>query len=513
MKSKGILSSTIKVSIAVFITKVLGLLKQSIIASRFGAVQETDAYFLASGTVNNLSILIFSALSITLLTMHTERLISDGRPAANNLINAVLRCFIPIAAGITCIFVLLAPEIAEFLAPACSTEQRETLTAYIRILSPTFIFSCYYLVINVILETDKRFLPGKGQGLLQNICVIAAVLLLHKKFGIQAALYAFLIAGLLHGIQITRAAGKVWNFHLRTGNERYAIGKLCMLALPLLLGNATYEINDIVDKRIAAGLGEGSVSVLSFGASVNEIVTTLIVTSATAVLFSSYAGWAAEGKKDKINEGLMWSLKILYAVIVPIMVVCFLCGDSIIDILYGRGSFSYESVRNTAGVVICYAAGFFFQGTRADLIRVYYAFQDTRTPMITGAVAVTVNIILSIIFSRSMGVSGIALATSLSMLLATILLIPGIKKKLPGSSVKPLIGDLMKCTICGLAAFAIGWHVRTHIGGYSLITLLSTGAAVLFIYTALLFLLRVGCAELAKEMIVNKLSHREESDD
>lgn len=74
---------------------------------------------------------------------------------------------------------------------------------------------------------------------------------------------------------------------------------LISLAGPLIVGNAIYEINDIVDKQISSGLGHGGVSVLSYGASINEIVTSLIVTSLSTVLFSHYATWIAEGKIER----------------------------------------------------------------------------------------------------------------------------------------------------------------------------------------------------------------------
>ena len=70
------------------------------------------------------------------------------------------------------------------------------------------------------------------------------------------------------------------------------------------MGNAIYEINDIVDKQIASSLGHGSVSFLSYGASINEIVSTLIISSVSTVLFSHYATWIAEGAIKKIEDSI-----------------------------------------------------------------------------------------------------------------------------------------------------------------------------------------------------------------
>lgn len=105
------------------------------------------------------------------------------------------------------------------------------------------------------------------------------------------------------------------------------------------------------------------------------------------------------------------------------MVMCFVAGDLIVGVLYGRGSFSADAISRTNGVVIGYAAGFFFQAARATIVKVYYAFQDTKTPMINGAISVGVNVVLSFTLSKFLGVSGIALATSISMFAVTMLLL------------------------------------------------------------------------------------------
>ena len=77
----------------------------------------------------------------------------------------------------------------------------QDLSSYIRIIAIVFVFSCYYQIINVVLETDKRFLPGKGQAFFQNLFVIVSALLFYPKMGISALLWAFVLAGFIQCIQ------------------------------------------------------------------------------------------------------------------------------------------------------------------------------------------------------------------------------------------------------------------------------------------------------------------------
>lgn len=492
-KKNGIIESTLQLTAAVLFIKILGLAKKSIIAAVCGATAETDAFFIASEVIVALCTVFFSSISISLLSMHTDRLLKEGREASNNLINAVLKTFIPIAFVITIVFILFSDKISQILAPSYEGAQLLNLSAYIRIMAVVFVFSCYYLIINVVLETDKRFLPGKGQAFFQNLFVVISALLFYSRMGISSLLWAFVLAGFIQCIQISWNARNCFKFKMKTSDETESIKMLISLAGPLLVGNAIYEINDIVDKQISSGLGHGGVSVLSYGASINEIVTSLIVTSLSTVLFSHYATWIAEGKIEKVGKNLQQSLECLLVIIMPIMVMCFVAGDLIVGVLYGRGSFSADAISRTNGVVIGYAAGFFFQAARATIVKVYYAFQDTKTPMINGAISVGVNVVLSFTLSKFLGVSGIALATSISMFAVTMLLLPGVKKYTPSFSLKSSIADGLKILLASGIVWFTAPAIKAVIHGNIYLQFVIMGVYIVFSYGALIMLLRVKC--------------------
>ena len=144
VRRKSILFSTVIVSGFTIITKFLGLIKQSVLAAYCGATIETDSFFVATGTMVSLCGTVFSALSISLLTIHTEILVNEGRYRANGLINAVLRAFLPFSAILTLSFLVFAPYVARFLAPTYQGEQLDNLAHDISIMSIEFIPYCYF---------------------------------------------------------------------------------------------------------------------------------------------------------------------------------------------------------------------------------------------------------------------------------------------------------------------------------------------------------------------------------
>ena len=496
---KKILLSTIAVVAATILIKFLGLVKQAVLAAFCGATMETDAFFLATGTMVSLCTVLFSTISITLLSIHTDVLVNQGRKQSNALINATLRVFIPIALGLTILSFMLAPFLAKFIAPAYNAEELILLTRYIRMMSISFVFWCYYLTVNVILESDKQFLPGRGQAFFQNLFLILGAVFLYHRFGMGVLVYAFLFSGLAECILVTWCARK--RFHVILGHlPSYApVRHIVEIAGPLLLGNAIYEINTIVDGQISTSVGSGSASILTYGATIHDMVVGVVVNSVSTVLFSHFNTWVAEKEIGKVEEALKDVLEYLTLLLLPIMVMCMFAGDQLVEMFYGRGNFGAEEISRTYGVVIGYSAGFIFQAVRSNLVKVYYAFQDTKRPMINGLISVACNIVLSLTLSRFIGVAGVAVATSISMFIVATLLFKGIKKYLPGYNLKRSIKEIGKGIVAAVITGGVLILLRNSINLDVWISFILESVSVVFVYFLLLMALKSNSAKMVHE--------------
>lgn len=452
MSSKRkILLSTVEVVVATLIIKFLGLIKQSVLAAYCGATAESDAFFLATGTLVSLCSVVFSSISISLLSIHTDVLVNQGREKSNELINASLRVFIPVAIILSLLSYVFAPYLAKFIAPAYNADELFLLTRYVRMMSISFVFWCYYLTVNVALETDKIFLPGRGQGFFQNVFLILGAIFLYGRYGMGVLVYAFLFSGLAECILVTWCARKKFRIIFGRIASYDDVKHIVEVAVPLFLGNAIYEINSIVDGQISTSIGAGSASILTYGATIHDMVVGVVVNSVSTVLFSHFSTWIAEGDIRKVETGLNDVLEYLTMLLFPIMIMCIVAGDQLVEIFYGRGSFGATEIQRTYGVVIGYSLGFIFQAARSNLVKVYYAFQDSQSPMINGMISVSCNMVISIVLSRFIGVAGIAAGTSCSMFIVTVLLLKGVKKYLPGFRLKDSLTEVGK----GLVASAI----------------------------------------------------------
>lgn len=494
MNKKNILISSIAVTLLTLFIKVLGVIKQSVIAYVCGATLESDMFFVATGIISQLSVALFSAISISLLTTFSKAKQEEGEEKANKIVSCAIKVFIPITAIIVLLINCLAYPIAYLLAPSYSQESLLVLATYIRILSIALVPSCLYLIINVPLENDKVFLPGKMQGFFLNLFIIIAAVFLYKPLGIISLVIAFLLSMITQVVFVAMIARKRFKFHFGKTDSFVYVKKILLLSLPLIIGNAAYEINDIVDKKIALSLGDGAASILNYGASINEIVTGIIVSSVSVVLFANFASWVAENKTDKLSEVLKNSLTYLFVLILPLMLICILSGDVIIKILYGRGKFSESDIGDiyylTSGVVIGYAAGFIFQSVRAIVVKAYYAFNNTVLPTVTGVISVVLNIALSIILSKPLGVMGIALATSIGMAFSSFILLLFIKKILPSFRFRALLPETVKSLAAILLSGSAFWLLNRFTDYNVYLKFIVNCAALLVLYTAFLGLFR-----------------------
>lgn len=491
MTQKSIFSSAVLLSGFVFFTKGLGLLKQVAMAAIGGASAQTDSFFVACGVVGQLCLILFSALSVSLLPIYTKMLVQKGREAANELINAVLRVCLPLALLLVIICYISAPVVARFFSPiGAEADYVFSLTYYLRLISVAFLLWGYFLTVNVILETEKIFIPGRSQGFFQNLFLIIALVFFFRAKGVGSLVYAFLLSGLVECILVTYCARKHFSIIWGKITSYKTIWILLRLAFPLMLGNAMFEINDIVDKKLATMLGTGNVSFLTYGGSINEIITTLIISSVSTVLFAHFSTLAVENQREKIGEILSKALASLSLAVLPFMIICLTIGRELVYCLYGRGAFGIFAVEQTVAVVMGYAVGFIFNMAHSNLVRVFYAFQNTAFPMVIGIITVLCNIGLSIILSRFLGIGGIALATSLSLGIATLLLVAKVKIYLPGFSLLKDKAEYIKGIIAALVAAGGSYVLQLFNIGNSYIKFLIISAEIVCIYLVVLYVLR-----------------------
>lgn len=166
-----------------------------------------------------------------------------------------------------------------------------------------------------------------------------------------------------------------------------------------------------------------------------------------------------ENNKEEFIKSVSQSINTIILLIIPISVGAIVLANPIVKIVFERGAFNSDATSMTAIALACYSVGMIGFGLREILNKVFYSLQDTKTPMINGILAMSMNIVLSIVFIKVIGFAGIALATSISALICIVLLFRSLKKKMEyfgkDKIIKTTIKSFISAIVMGVATYFI----------------------------------------------------------
>lgn len=434
--------------------KIIGFFKQAVMAAIFGSTLQTDIYFIATELFTNIGSALFASLVVIIIPdfLNIKSRHFDER---NKYLSEIINSFSIISVGIILIIELFAVPLAKILAPSYSGSELDTLVLYLRLLSPTLFLMCLNYIMQAILECEKQFSPSKCLGAIHSSAIIIAALTFGKSYGISCLVVSFAVSQVLELLFLLQFAKKY--FHLEFVKRIFDAHtkRVIKLMLPLCIGNAVADISVVIDKIIATNLGEGVASSLSYGQTLKSFVSTTLITTIVSVLFVYLADYVIKGDYQKIYDLLDEAISLMVIILVPVSIISFASANDIVEVVFQRGSFDSNATSMTSSVLKGYAVGFVPCAIRSILIKVHYAFRDSRRPMNNGITAILINIALSIALSKVMGIIGITLATSISYVVSMIFSFVTLKSHLSEYSKRAigflclkLLPSTLVCILC-----------------------------------------------------------------
>ncbi len=295
------------------------------------------------------------------------------------------------------------------------------------------------------------------------------------------------------------------------------IRNMIYVALPVMLGVSVDQINVLVDKTLASGIAVGGISALNYANKLNGFVQGMFVTTISTVMYPMISKMAAQGNFKGLKSSVSEAINLINLLVVPVTFGAMIFAEPVVRLLFGRGAFDLEAISMTSGALFYYSIGMMGFGLREILSRAFYSMQDTMTPMKNSVLAVSMNIVLNLILSRFMGIKGLALATSISALFCTALLLISLRKKIGPFGMKDTITSFGKILIAsigmGIAAYASYNFLLSRIGAnLSLIISIFIGA---FFYFAVIYFMKIKEVDeliIAAKKKLNLLKNIQEED-
>ncbi|MCR5196852.1 MAG: polysaccharide biosynthesis C-terminal domain-containing protein [Pseudobutyrivibrio sp.] len=504
-KTKSIVSTTIVITILTMCFKLLGFVKQAVVAYFFGTTFYTDVYYLAFNFVGMLGSAFIRAITISMVSIYTNCLIQKGKDEASKLISACLEILVPVVLAVMLLAYALTPQIAHMLAPDYTPEKALLLQHYLQLCFPFFLFAVVTLVWTTMFDANKDFVAGRTESFTTSVTTILCCIFLH---GVLQAGTTLVIAQycsyVIFGLFLIIRGRRYFKFTLVPLRDVPEIKTVLLTAIPLFIGNSVSQINKIVDGALAAGLGDGKATSLSNSAMLEDFVTVILVNNVVDVLYVNFSIYTANKDYDKLVEIMKKAINIMICIMIPITIVTCICSREIVSIAYERGAFGAESVDMTKAALVGYAAGFASMGIRDIILRGLYSFKNTKTTMITGIISVLINIVLSIVLSHNMGIMGITLASSISLTVNFLINSQMLKRHIPNYHITSHIPVLLKQIPAVVYTLAVVLLVKHYVSGNIIVFLLS---AILGLggYGLILMFMKVEEVDYIKEKLLAKL--------
>lgn len=430
------------VIVAFTLSNLIGLVRQILISRAFGTDQAIDAFYAASTYPDLIfSLVAGGALSSAFIPTFTGFLAKEDRASAWKLASSIVNIILVILCLLSIISAWLAPQIIRFvLAPDFSSSQQALSASLLRILliAPA-IFGLSGLLMGILNAHQRFFLPALAPSMYW-LGMIIGLIVLVPSMGIFGLAWGAVLGAALHlAVQIPDLMKLPARVYLPTlGLDNPAVREVGRLMAPRLLGVAVVQLNFVVNVIIASGLSEGSLSAIKYAWQVMTMPQVVIAQAIAIAALPTFSAQAARGERDQMRSSLAATLRGVLFLSLPASLGLILLRQPLIVLLFQRGNFDTHSTDLVAWALLWYAAGLIGHNLVEVLSRAFYALHDTKTPVLVGTIAMTLNVLFSFGFSALFGKigwmphGGLALANSLATALEATTLFVLMRRRLKG---------------------------------------------------------------------------------
>ena len=451
MDKKHLIKSTGVIGAATAISRVLGFVRDIIIANFFGTSLAAQAFFVAFRIPNSLRDIVGEgATNAAIVPVLTEYKAKGENKEFLRISKVLFNISFASLSILTLIGIIISPLIVRLVAPGFIHEPSALqLTVQLnRMIFPYLILIGLTAYTMGVLNTERHFAaPAFGPSFL-NIAIIAAGLWLCPKIGVGGLVVGVLLGGILQlllNMIVMYKKGITIDF--REGFRHPAVKKIGLLLIPRAFGSAIYQVNIFVDTMLASLswiVGAGGVAALYYS---NRLIQFPLAIFGLALAQAALPKMSHEFSMNNISrlkETLSFSLRATFLIMIPASVGLAMLGMPIIKMLFQRGEFTNYSAYITNSALFFYAFGLCAYGGIKLLVTCFYSMHDTMTPVKTALASVVLNVVLNLILMWPMKLGGLALATSISATVNFVILYILLKKRLGRLGTKEIVDSFAR---------------------------------------------------------------------
>ena len=460
--------------------KVLGLVRDMLLGHNFGTGMESAAFLTASRIPRTFFDAIFAAaISASFIPVFAQRMEQHGKEDAFRL----SRCFFTwmglLTAAMSLLGMVFAQPLVGLLAQGFDAETAALCARLLRLLFPTVFFTGIAFSMVGVLQSMGEFYIPAALSAASNGIIILYYLLFCRKFGIYGLAWAFLLGWAVQALMQMPWLHKN-KFHYRPCLRHPALKNVFTLMLPVMVSTWIQPVNQLISTRFASFLFEGAgASAMEYANTLYTMVAGILVLSITNVMFPEMSRLSSVGQDEELGNLIGGTLRGMLFLLLPMTAGLMLLSEPLVRLLYQYKTWDAFSTQITARALCFMSLGMVGYGIQNVLSRAFYAQQNGKVPMISGAVSIVVNLVLCLVLSNRLDVAGLAIATAASSAVSAILLLIPTLRRYPKMVNRQFWSGMLKMLLCtaamAVAVWAVGHVLSLHLGDGLIARVLQVG--------------------------------------
>lgn len=492
IKGDSVARSAMVVMLAMIISRVLGYIRDIIIYAQIGQNSYTDAYNAAFKIPDCIyMILVGGALSAAFIPVVSSYLARGEKENVWKFTSVVINVISGLMLALVIIAYIFAPQFIGVYVSGFDPETLHLTVVLTRIMLIQAMLMALAGICQGILQSFKIFTPTAVGSIVYNVGIIivgaAFSGLIEKHFpgyGITAfslGVVAGAFGNFVVQAQGLRKVGMKYHFSFDLRNAGFR--KMIMLMLPVFISLGATQINLFVNAGLASHLHAGLLSALNTAQRIMQLPISIFAVSIAMAVFPVLSREAALEQIDDFRKDFAYGIRTILFIMIPFSVMLIALGVPFVRLLYEVGKFNSDNTRAVAFALYFYSIGIFAQGCIQVQNRAFYAFQDTKKPVMVAVSGVAINLILSFILINYLQQGGLALAFSVAGICNMIFLFLLLKRKIGHIGLREIGASALKTLIASVVmaavAFGVAWGSEALFGVASKLTqllqLLSAG--------------------------------------
>lgn len=499
--------ATVLLMIVTIVSKILGLFRDSVLASAYG----TGKYAAVYSTANSISTILFAvigtALATSLIPLYNKLASEDSTERAMGFLNSVVNLVVIVCLSIAGLGIIFAGPLVKVFAPGYQGDVYTLCVQYTRILLPSIVFVGLANIFTSYLQIKKRYVIPGFIGMPYSIIIIVSIYLSLKTTPMVLVIGTLIAISAKALFQLPFVYKEGYRYRPKINLKDPVMKDMMILILPVVIGVGANQINSIVDKSLASLLGTEVVASFSYAIKLYEFVQALFITSILAVIYPRLSSMIVSDRMDSFLNSLKKTMNVIIVALVPIIVGCIVLSRQIVEVLFQRNAFTSKDTTMTASILWIYVIGILAFALRDVLTRGFYSMEDSKTPMINSIISIVFNISLNLILVKPLGYKGLAIATAVSAYIGLLLFNRSMRKKIEGYSSRDnyivFLKSLFAALIMGLGVKLVYGIVASSLVGGLLFKLIALASAVgvgVIVYALIMHFLRVEEYEMIFDM-------------